>query len=267
MQQQQQLLAGGVGSGAYGHIPPPGSILSPSNGNTIPTRMGPQMHQTPQQLNYLPNAYEQPLEQNHLEPMAPQGPYPYQLPQMPVPEFNPIHNLPPQEQWEQFNPLQGYQQPYQQQQQQSQPPQQHQTMPQINGNEMPLGQVRIRQTQPGEGFDGESSPQSLGSKKAGRARKLSSSSDSSAKSSAGFKPVSKRSRMGCLTCRQRKKRCCETRPKCTECNRLGLTCVWPKPGTEHKNKPKDLKNEENMIDHQVYGRIKVLRGIVEYKSK
>lgn len=77
----------------------------------------------------------------------------------------------------------------------------------------------------------------------------------------------KRSRMGCLTCRQRKKRCCETRPECTECHRLGLNCVWPKPGTEHKNKQKDAKLEENTINHEIYGKIKVLRGIVDYKSK
>lgn len=78
--------------------------------------------------------------------------------------------------------------------------------------------------------------------------------------------ITKRSRMGCLTCRLRKKRCCESKPKCTECLRLGLNCVWPKPGTEHKNKPKEVKREENMIDHDVYGKIKVLRGIVEYRS-
>ncbi|GEQ71211.1 hypothetical protein JCM33374_g4892 [Metschnikowia sp. JCM 33374] len=78
--------------------------------------------------------------------------------------------------------------------------------------------------------------------------------------------VTRRSRMGCLTCRQRKKRCCETRPQCTECSRLRLKCVWPKPGTEHKNKPKEIKCQENMIDHDVYGKIKVLRGIVEYRS-
>lgn len=78
--------------------------------------------------------------------------------------------------------------------------------------------------------------------------------------------LSKRSRMGCLTCRSRKKRCCETKPKCTECARLKLNCVWPKPGTEHKNKPKDAKQDENTIDHEVYGTIKVLRGIVEYRS-
>ncbi|SGZ46743.1 CIC11C00000005045 [Sungouiella intermedia] len=78
--------------------------------------------------------------------------------------------------------------------------------------------------------------------------------------------VTKRSRMGCLTCRLRKKRCCETRPKCSECQRLRLNCNWPKPGTEHKNKPKEVKNQENMIDHDIYGPIKVLRGIVEYRS-
>ncbi|KAI5965868.1 CZF1 [Candida pseudojiufengensis] len=80
------------------------------------------------------------------------------------------------------------------------------------------------------------------------------------------KLITKRSRMGCLTCRQRKKRCCETKPKCTECSRLKLNCIWPKPGTEHKNKPKDQKDDENTIDHEIYGRIKVLRGIVEYRS-
>ena len=80
------------------------------------------------------------------------------------------------------------------------------------------------------------------------------------------KSVTKRSRMGCLTCRQRKKRCSENRPKCIECNRLGLNCVWPKPGTEHKNKNKDAKEEEDTIDHEIYGKIKILRGIVEYKS-
>lgn len=91
------------------------------------------------------------------------------------------------------------------------------------------------------------------------------SGDPALRTSSGGK-VTKRSRMGCLTCRQRKKRCCETRPKCSECLRLRLICVWPKPGTEHKNKPKEMKNQENIIDHDVYGKIKVLRGIVEYRS-
>lgn len=93
---------------------------------------------------------------------------------------------------------------------------------------------------------------------------LKSASDTQSKPrSAG---VTKRSRMGCLTCRQRKKRCCETRPKCSECSRLRLNCVWPKPGTEHKNKSKEVKSQKNTIDHDVYGKIKVLRGIVEYRS-
>lgn len=94
----------------------------------------------------------------------------------------------------------------------------------------------------------------------------SSSSDQAKPRSASGGSVTKRSRMGCLTCRQRKKRCCETRPKCSECLRLRLNCVWPKPGTEHKNKSKEVKSQENTMDHDVYGKIKVLRGIVEYRS-
>lgn len=36
-----------------------------------------------------------------------------------------------------------------------------------------------------------------------------------------------RSRNGCLTCRQRKKKCDETRPQCVGCTRNKLSCVWP----------------------------------------
>lgn len=81
------------------------------------------------------------------------------------------------------------------------------------------------------------------------------------------KPITKRSRMGCLTCRQRKKRCCEKRPQCTECIRLGLDCIWPVPGTEHRNKSRDSRGDKDTIEHEAFGKIKVLRGIVEYKSK
>lgn len=81
------------------------------------------------------------------------------------------------------------------------------------------------------------------------------------------KPITKRSRMGCLTCRQRKKRCCEKRPQCTECMRLGLDCIWPVPGTEHRNKSRDSRGDKDTIEHEAFGKIKVLRGIVEYKSK
>lgn len=74
----------------------------------------------------------------------------------------------------------------------------------------------------------------------------------------------KRSRMGCLTCRQRKKRCCETKPNCYECRRLSLNCMWPSPGFEHKNRPKHGRNEnEGMHYDPFFGNIKILRGIVE----
>lgn len=37
-----------------------------------------------------------------------------------------------------------------------------------------------------------------------------------------------RSRLGCLTCRQRKKKCDETLyPVCQNCDKKGLGCVWP----------------------------------------
>jgi hypothetical protein len=76
----------------------------------------------------------------------------------------------------------------------------------------------------------------------------------------------KRSRNGCLTCRNRKKRCCETKPICSECTRLNIICRWPFPGDEHKNKSKNRQSISNdEVYHEVYGVIKVLRGVVEYK--
>lgn len=77
---------------------------------------------------------------------------------------------------------------------------------------------------------------------------------------------SKRSRTGCLTCRQRKKRCCETKPICAECERLSIKCRWPVPGSERKNKSKNQPRiSHDEMYHEVYGVIKVLRGVVEYK--
>lgn len=36
----------------------------------------------------------------------------------------------------------------------------------------------------------------------------------------------RRSRNGCLTCKRRKVRCNEQRPRCFHCQRLGLDCMW-----------------------------------------
>lgn len=74
-----------------------------------------------------------------------------------------------------------------------------------------------------------------------------------------------RSRAGCLTCRQRKKRCTETKPVCAECKRLSIRCRWPVPGTERKNRTKKNPYQKDVIQHQVYGMIKVLRGVIDYK--
>lgn len=75
----------------------------------------------------------------------------------------------------------------------------------------------------------------------------------------------KRSRGGCLTCRHRKKRCSEEKPKCFECSRLNIKCKWPIPGRERKNRNKEYELQNDEVFHEKYGVIKVLRGVVEYK--
>ena len=82
----------------------------------------------------------------------------------------------------------------------------------------------------------------------------------------GNRSRNKRSRGGCLTCRQRKKRCCESKPVCSECRRLNIKCRWPVPGSERKNKSKNQPHmSHDEVYHEVYGVIKVLRGVVDYK--
>lgn len=69
-----------------------------------------------------------------------------------------------------------------------------------------------------------------------------------------------------MTCRQRKKRCCESKPVCSECRRLNIKCRWPVPGSERKNKSKNQPHmSHDEVYHEVYGVIKVLRGVVDYK--
>uniref|UniRef100_A0A060T5G0 ARAD1B10978p n=1 Tax=Blastobotrys adeninivorans TaxID=409370 RepID=A0A060T5G0_BLAAD len=62
-----------------------------------------------------------------------------------------------------------------------------------------------------------------------------------------------RSRTGCFTCRKRKKRCDEVRPTCSACDRLHLSCVYPTPGLERKNRkrkrpadPADPRDAEDL---------------------
>ena len=55
-----------------------------------------------------------------------------------------------------------------------------------------------------------------------------STSGSLSSSGSSGRLVVKRSRMGCLTCRLRKKRCCETRPRCAECSRAPSTRTGPR---------------------------------------
>ncbi|KAK4500846.1 hypothetical protein PRZ48_009038 [Zasmidium cellare] len=44
----------------------------------------------------------------------------------------------------------------------------------------------------------------------------------------GEKIVLKRTKTGCFTCRKRRKKCDETRPKCGACSRNDLRCSWPR---------------------------------------
>ncbi|GMM33483.1 hypothetical protein DASC09_008080 [Saccharomycopsis crataegensis] len=77
----------------------------------------------------------------------------------------------------------------------------------------------------------------------------------------------KRSRLGCLTCRGRKKRCCERKPVCVECERIGLKCNWPKPGTEYRNRSKNnnLTGDRDVIETSL-GKMKVMRGVISKRS-
>lgn len=242
-----------------------------------------QQQQEPSQTSNQKGKQQQP-QQQQLLPQHPQTGAPVPVQQYPVaPEYNAAYQSQPS--------ISGPPDHHQPQQHQVQgPPPQHwegyPPQPQHGpiDSQVPPGQLQQQhqqqhQQQPSRQFPPTGQPPHE-EKKRGRKPKSRKASDSGINTSHQLggqvrstsvggtgKPVTKRSRMGCLTCRQRKKRCCETRPKCTECARLRLNCVWPKPGTEHKNKPKDQKEDENTIEHAEFGRIKVLRGIVEYRSK
>lgn len=43
-----------------------------------------------------------------------------------------------------------------------------------------------------------------------------------------------------------------------------MKCRWPVPGYERKNKSRTRPLANDEVYHEVYGRIKVLRGVVEY---
>ena len=55
----------------------------------------------------------------------------------------------------------------------------------------------------------------------------------------------KRSRKGCLTCRQRKVKCDERLDVCERCAKLGITCEWPRKDVPDSAAPHD----ESLTDH------------------
>lgn len=60
-----------------------------------------------------------------------------------------------------------------------------------------------------------------------KVRYRSRQTDASNKTIAIVKTTERRSKSGCLTCRNRKKKCDELRPSCQGCKRNFLKCVWP----------------------------------------
>ncbi|ODQ66978.1 hypothetical protein NADFUDRAFT_81613, partial [Nadsonia fulvescens var. elongata DSM 6958] len=76
-------------------------------------------------------------------------------------------------------------------------------------------------------------------------------SDSNASGSSTKMKSRVRSRMGCLICRRRKKRCDERRPTCEACKRLNLVCEYPKQGQERINRKPRLKRVFNSENHLV----------------
>lgn len=59
----------------------------------------------------------------------------------------------------------------------------------------------------------------------------SNTNDTSTDTITGQGAARRRSRNGCLTCKRRKVRCNEQRPRCYHCQRLRFDCVWKEPGT------------------------------------
>lgn len=55
-------------------------------------------------------------------------------------------------------------------------------------------------------------------------------------------PVRKHSKTGCVTCKVRKKRCSEDKPVCSDCARLGFTCMYVPKGAD-KTSVQKCKNQ------------------------
>lgn len=55
----------------------------------------------------------------------------------------------------------------------------------------------------------------------------------------------RRSRNGCLTCKRRKVRCNERRPKCHHCQRLDFECIWKDDGRDHHSPVGNVEMDES----------------------
>lgn len=63
-----------------------------------------------------------------------------------------------------------------------------------------------------------------------------------------IKNIEKRTKSGCLTCRRRRKKCDELKPRCAGCNRNLLACKWP--STFENTRSQDLDRKGSSAGHK-----------------
>ena len=64
------------------------------------------------------------------------------------------------------------------------------------------------------------------------------------------RPRASRSRGGCLSCKARKKKCDEIRPRCSDCRRLNLACRWKCPPSRSPS-PSHVSSHSSTVDTDV----------------
>lgn len=79
------------------------------------------------------------------------------------------------------------------------------------------------------------------------------------------KQTEKRSKSGCLTCRKRKKKCDEARPRCTGCKRNLLDCVWVNEAQGTAQPEFEKKDGESFINFTINDLAKDYDHDDEYK--
>lgn len=63
------------------------------------------------------------------------------------------------------------------------------------------------------------------------------------------RPLFKRTKYGCITCRRRKKKCDEVKPRCAGCKWNDLPCCWA-DGSPHETSPSGSVDQEFLLPFQ-----------------